>query len=184
MRDLRQELFGAQDWVAELISNTKPEQYSLPTPCSEFTVKDLLDHYMCGVCDKIESFPVDRTPAETRTVDDYLQEWNASSQRARAVWTDEAMHRDYTMSWGAVHSGPETVGIYLFEMVCHGYDLAYATGQSLEGPEAVAQAALEAAIEIVSNYPREETPYDPETRAPENAGPTVALAAFLGRDVS
>jgi len=99
MRDLRQELFGAQDWVAELISNTKPEQYSLPTPCSEFTVKDLLDHYMC-VCDKIESFPVDRTPAETRTVDDYLQEWNASSQRARAVWTDEAMHRDYTMSWG------------------------------------------------------------------------------------
>ena len=79
MRDLRQELFGAQDWVAELISNTKPEQYSLPTPCSEFTVKDLLDHYMC-VCDKIESFPVDRTPAETRTVDDYLQEWNASSQ--------------------------------------------------------------------------------------------------------
>lgn len=101
MRDLRQELFGAQDWVAELISNTKPEQYSLPTPCSEFTVKDLLDHYMCGVCDKIESFPVDRTPAETRTVDDYLKEWNASSQRARAVWTDEAMHRDYTMSWGA-----------------------------------------------------------------------------------
>ena len=99
MRDLRQELFGAQDWVAELISNTKPEQYSLPTPCSEFTVKDLLDHYMC-VCDKIESFPVDRTPAETRTVDDYLQEWNASSQRARAVWTDEAMDRDYTMSWG------------------------------------------------------------------------------------
>ena len=79
MRDLRQELFGAQDWVAELISNTKPEQYSLPTPCSEFTVKDLLDHYMC-VCDKIESFPVDRTPAETRTVDDYLQEWNTSSQ--------------------------------------------------------------------------------------------------------
>ena len=148
MRDLRQELFGAQDWVAELISNTKPEQYSLPTPCSEFTVKDLLDHYMC-VCDKIESFPVDRTPAETRTVDDYLQEWNASSQRARAVWTDEAMHRDYTMSWGAVHSGPETVGLYLFEMVCHGYDLAYATGQP-----------------------------------PENAGPTVALAAFLGRDVS
>ena len=153
MRDLRQELFGAQDWVAELISNTKPEQYSLPTPCSEFTVKDLLDHYMC-VCDKIESFPVDRTPAETRTVDDYLQEWNTSSQRARAVWTDEAMDRDYTMSWGAVHSGPETVGLYLFEMVCHGYDLAYAT------------------------------PYDPETRAPENAGPTVALAAFLGRDVS
>ncbi|WJZ02606.1 TIGR03086 family metal-binding protein [Corynebacterium freiburgense] len=209
MEDFRKELLEAFTWIEHLTANTPNEMFNLPTPCTQFSVEDLLTHFI-QVGEVITKLPVigrhphesvSNDPAgfekllhsfnqqfiENTSAEQRALSWRKVADNAQLVWDDPAMQRQYTMPWGIVYSGKEIVGLYLFELVCHGFDLAKATNQPVEIPNPhVAEAALKAAKELVHEEYRgidQGVPFEYATEAPDGAGPTVRLAAFLGREV-
>ena len=206
MHDYRTELFQAQQWLAQLIKEVDPQQHTDPTPCTEFDVGDLLGHLLMDV-ELLEQLPElqrDSSPGEKdlededfpakvqrykerhvlgRTGAQIAEVWERGARGSQEKWTDAALAKDYLMPWGTLYSGVQAVGMYLGEIVCHGYDLAKATGQPVEAPRAVAEAALVVAHELVQDSDRHEGTFHAAQPAPAGAGPTVQLAAFLGREM-
>ncbi|MDO5077378.1 TIGR03086 family metal-binding protein [Corynebacterium sp.] len=207
MQDYRNELWQAQDWVEQLIGNTTTADLDAQTPCEEFTVRGLLSHLM-QVGNVIAQLPVlgenpygsevldpnakvavlEEITAGTidgKTPQQWAAAWRELANATRKHWTDEKLDRDYPMPWGVTLSGAETVVLYLSEVLCHGYDLAKSTGQSVEVPDpTVAERAMTVVPKLISNdYRGHEhgVPFEPAVTPPADAGPTVRLAAFLGR---
>ena len=71
-------------------------------------------------------------------------------------------------------------GINLLDTATHTWDLATATGQSAELPDAVATAALEASRTFITPELRPGR-FDDEVPVPPDATATEALVAYLGR---
>lgn len=61
--DHRAAVFAAQEWVADLLDQVTPDQYALPTPCSEFDVDALIRH-VYGVADRLAAMGQGK-PAES-----------------------------------------------------------------------------------------------------------------------
>jgi uncharacterized protein (TIGR03086 family) len=76
--------------------------------------------------------------------------------------------------------GRVLASINLLDTATHTWDLATATGQPAELPEAVATAALEASRTVISPEIRQGRFAD-EQVAPAGATPTQQLVAYLGR---
>ncbi len=72
--------------------------------------------------------------------------------------------------------------ISFFETLVHGWDLASATGQTLELPDDLSEAALTASQRICSDRAREAGAFGPEVAAPADAGPFEQALALAGRD--
>ena len=76
--------------------------------------------------------------------------------------------------------GRVLAGINLLDTATHTWDIATATGQPTQLPDAVAEAALEVSRATISAEIRPGR-FGPEVAAPAGAGPTEQLVAFLGR---
>jgi hypothetical protein len=44
LEEQRRDYFGALEWVGGLMTVTTPDQLDVPTPCEEFTVRELMGH--------------------------------------------------------------------------------------------------------------------------------------------
>ncbi|MEU5941767.1 TIGR03086 family metal-binding protein [Micromonospora sp. NPDC047548] len=116
------------------------DQLDLPTPCQDFTVRDLVNH----VYDVVVNF---QTLALRREVDwsaktDHVTEgWRDrfADETGRLVeaWADSAAEEGASPGMGLPQ---ETVGLMgVIDLVVHGWDLARATGQPYQpAPEGVA----------------------------------------------
>lgn len=204
--DLRGPLFAAEEWVAELLQGVDPAQLRDPTPCAEFDVRQLITH-LAMVQDKITGFGTDhrdiyldpdRTPAElaaareelaVRYVDEVAaQDWSSQSRdrtaAALAAWSDATLDTPIQLGWGPILPGRIVAGIYLMEILAHGWDLATATGQPSEAPQAVAEIGFLAAQQGLPEEPRGievGVPFGPVVPAADDAGPTERLANWTGR---
>ncbi|MDO4687044.1 MAG: maleylpyruvate isomerase family mycothiol-dependent enzyme [Corynebacterium sp.] len=206
MHDYRDELFQAQQWIAELLRETQPGDYDKPTPCVDFTVRDLVTH-LFFVGEVMEALPItgenpfadafehpEKFPLlhqelaqkylVRKTAEDQSVAWLRLADSSRQHWRGASFNNEFRMPWGVTLTGAETVGLYVVEVVCHGYDLAAGIGATVEGPTAAAEAALVAAQVLIPAGERgmeHGVPFEPSTEASAGSGPTVQLAAFLGR---
>ncbi len=120
-----------------------PEQLELPTPCEGVDVHRLRCHLVmvlrriaaAGRGLPLAEWPVEEDIAETAIA----AEWDAAGHDVQAVWTDSSiLDRPTTLPWTTI-SGAETLAIYANELVVHAWDLATATGQTVEwDPELLA----------------------------------------------
>ena len=76
--------------------------------------------------------------------------------------------------------GRIVAGINLLDTATHTWDIATATGQPTQLPDDVATTALEVSRATISPEIRAGR-FGPELSAPDGAGPTEQLVAFLGR---
>jgi uncharacterized protein (TIGR03086 family) len=127
-----------------------------PTPCTEWTVGDLLDHIMdftrafTQVAQKLTDAPGTATPAPVPSAAHLPPHWRsrlpvlleelATAWKDPAAWTGSARAGGGTMP--AVAAGTAAVN----ELTVHGWDLARATGQDF----ATDPRILEALIEFLS----------------------------------
>lgn len=184
--DLRDDLRATTDWVATLVAGTSPDQLAAPTPCTEWTVRDLLSH-LVAVLDRVRVIGAGAHPFSVPSqLPDEPSDW-AGEFRARArlvwpVWDDAALQRTVTVPPGQAVPGAVALGHYVVEYLVHGWDLATATGQPAEAPADVATRALVAAQRAIPAEPRQAPlPFGPVQTPPTDAGPTRCLAAWLGR---
>jgi uncharacterized protein (TIGR03086 family) len=167
-----------------IVARVRPEQAGLPTPCSEFDVRQLLNHVVYDV----QTFTTMVTGAERGSPDADLigDDWVGAYQAAAAGLMDawRARGADGTMNLGRLGEMPAgwAVGQHYADIAQHGWDVALATGQSTELDPELGQAALDWARQSLKPEYRGKA-FAPEVAAPEGAPVYEKLAAFFGRAI-
>jgi uncharacterized protein (TIGR03086 family) len=176
--------------VQRLVDGVHPDQWTAPTPCEDWNVRQLLNHVangnavFAGVADGTRpSGPV--TPEE-RAVD-RLGDDPAAGFRASGRAMHEAFLRPGFLDaqvetpMMGLQQGPTIVHMRINELLIHGWDLARATGQSADLPEDLAEGALRLWQTRLADRPREGMPFDTPKEVADDAPAIDRLAAFLGR---
>lgn len=161
-------------------------QMNDPTPCSEFTVHDVLDHMIVLGGSFAYWFRGDEAPelkapavygwvpaAEFREVMDDLLD---------AVKSPGAMERLITTPMGEM-PGETFARLVAFDGLIHGWDLAKSTGQGFEVPAAVICAVDDFARGALTPETRDGNRFKDATSAPEDADQLERLVAFSGRSL-
>lgn len=175
---------GAQ--VALLITAVPADRWTAPTPCSEWTVRDLVAHLIAGNVkyagiargdDFVAGAPpasVGDDPAATyrQTLSDMLHAWEAPG----------ALDREIGLPRGQRGRAEVAAWIHLAETLGHGWDLATATGQQAGFNDEDVAASL---AECRRRMPAERGQESPFADAVAPAGERLIdqLAAYLGRSV-
>lgn len=174
------------DDTGQLIAGIRTEQWEDPTPCTEWSVRDLVDHLVTGNDLAARVLVGDSGRKDTASTDlrpdQRADAYRASAQRLLAAFASPgAMDRIVTVPFGRV-PGVVALHLRLVEALVHGWDLARATGQPLRYDEDAAVRALEFTREKLAEVPSDRSPFGPPLQAPGDASALDRLAACLGRD--
>ncbi|HEY7102753.1 MAG TPA: TIGR03086 family metal-binding protein [Mycobacteriales bacterium] len=168
--------------VDRLIGMLRPEQWTLPTPCSDWTVGELVDH-LVGMNRVFAALLADEPPP--RRVGGGpgpAQAYRDSAAALLAAFSRPgALDRSYRGPLGTA-TGADRLQIRLYDLLAHGWDLAQATGQPAQLPEDAAEQALAfARVQIVDSA--RPGRFDPAQVVSPYAPAIERLVAFLGRRV-
>ncbi len=175
------QLARAIDAVAPIVAAVRPEQLDLPSPCTEWTVRQVIAHLVAGN-EGLTALLEEREPGETDLGDDPAAAFAASGERLlAAVRAPGALDGSLVMPFGPVPA-PMAVGFRFGDVLNHGWDVARATGQPTDFAPELHEAALAMVRRTMASYDRTNSPaFKPETPAPAGASAADRLAAFLGR---
>jgi len=178
------------DETTGVIDKIGPDQLGDPTPCTEWTIRDLINHItggstMFAVSAEQGSVPDDlmaQLMGGDNLGDDYKGAWGAASARAMAVFAQPGvLERIVTLPFGEMPAGI-ALNIAIFDVATHATDLAQATGQTIADTELL-EAALEMGRKMIGPDMRQPGLFGAEQPAPADAPVTDRLLAFAGRKV-
>ena len=172
----------AQDAFAGVLANVSPDQLGAPTPCSEWAIRDLLEHVIGGN-EQVGLWAESPIEPPARP-DDIVAAHRAAAAAAQEVFArPDGMSVMFKLPFGEI-PGQMFIGMRTSDVLTHAWDLAAATGQSTDlDPELAAEqlAAVRAFVGPQFRGPgqffAEEQPCSSERP------PADQLAAFLGRKV-
>ncbi len=174
------------DEATVVVDNVAPDQLGNPTPCAEWTVRDVLDHISNGAvlfARSAEQGSIsDELMAQIADGRNYKDAWRAASAVAMtAAAKPGALEKTVTLPFGEM-----TVGAFLnyviFDLTTHATDLARATGQTISNTDLL-EAALEAGRQTVGPGMRQPGVFDPEQPVSADAPIVDRLQAFAGRRI-
>ena len=174
---------------AGLLGTVAPEELTLPTPCAEYDVRQLISHVV-GVTRRFAVVGEGGDGMAVPTHADGVADdgWSAAFadvlQQATAAWADDAkLAGEYTVPWGRVPGGA-VVGGYVMETLTHTWDLSRALGHRKPLDEELALVVLPLAHQALPADRRGgEVPFAAVREAPADSDAYDRLAAWLGRDV-
>jgi uncharacterized protein (TIGR03086 family) len=172
----------AQDAFAALLANVSPDQLGAPTPCSEWTIQDLIEHVMYG--NEHVGLWAEKPTQPPARPGDIVAAHRVTADAAQEIFAGpDGMSTMFTLPFGEI-PGQLFIGVRTGDVLTHAWDLAAATGQSTDIDPELATEQLAAVRAFVGpqfrgpgNIFAEEQPCSSE-RAPADQ-----LAAFLGRKV-
>ncbi len=173
--------------AADVVANVKPDQLDDPTPCTEWTVRDLINH-MVGVMQMFTTAAAGEPPSVNPfgSPDDVIgDDPRTAYDEARAnllrTWRERGLDGTVTLTVGDMPA-QVAVTICLIDEMQHGWDLAKATGQDYQADEAVLDVAEEFTHQNMTPERRGEgSPFLEAVDPPAGASRTDQLAAFMGR---
>ena len=173
--------------IATLIAGMSPEQIDHPTPCDDWTVRELLNHVVGGAHMFAAAFSGQAPAAHDGPVDllggDPAAAWQGAMDAfAAGVDSPGALDNIVPMPWGPT-PGTIVYEILKFDVLVHAWDLATATGQQVSLPDEMVEATIAVAAQFISPDLRASGAFGPELAAPAGASPIERLAAFTGRSV-
>jgi uncharacterized protein (TIGR03086 family) len=178
------QLARALSATEQVVAAVRDEQWTAPTPCEAWTVRDLLGHLVGGqllVTALLhgEQPPPDRDPLGA----DPLAAFRTSGQAMRAAFAQPgALERTVAVPVGTV-PGAVALHLRLTELLVHGWDLARATGSPTSAPEDLAEQELAFSRAQLQRVPPGRRPFGPSQPVAEDAPALERLAALLGRRV-
>jgi uncharacterized protein (TIGR03086 family) len=176
----------ALERTAALVAQTNPSNFSNPTPCSGFTVKDVLNHLIGGnamYVDVVSGKESAFDGATDRAGDDPSGAFLASKTAVLEALSDpKVFERNWKFPFGELPPA-QGLGILLLEATVHGWDLAKGLGVDATIDPTLATTILEGAKQAITPEWRnpEGNPFGPAVEVPDSASPTEKLVAFLGR---
>src|ERR1700676_4184396 len=169
--------------MIEVLGGVADDRLTSPSPCTEFTVGDLIDHVDL-VAQGATALARGSSELPDTGYSNLEPDWRATvTEHVRALgkaWDDPA-------GWGGMGKVPgsdlfnSTWGkIALTELVVHGWDIATATGQAFDLPEHTLQACLEHVAVFVPNAPSPDL-WGPPVEVPHDAALLDRNLAVTGR---
>jgi uncharacterized protein (TIGR03086 family) len=177
----------ALDQTAVLVAGVRPDQLTLPTPCSEWDVRTLLRHVIC------KDLPIFAVAARGETADwradpaplgdNPAGDFRRGAKTVIDAWNSADLDRQMPGPGGSTVPLRSRIDQQLAELAVHGWDIARATSQPAELDPEVAQHSLDWSNRMLR----------PEHRGPDKAfGHEVPvagdapvydrLAGWFGRD--
>ncbi len=177
----------AAQQAGKIVAGVTPDQFALPTPCSEFDVKALVNHMIGGLymfdaaarSTSIQMAELEKDFVQDGAATAYEQ---AANQLCETVGVDGVIMNKWELPFGSM-PGMIAVGIGIMESVQHGWDLAKATGQTPSFDTELLEICMRTAKMMPEEQARNPRVFGPEQSAPEGAPLADQLAAFLGRTV-
>jgi uncharacterized protein (TIGR03086 family) len=170
----------AQDVFAGIMANVKPDQLDLPSPCTEWDAKAVIEHVIGGN-QWVQQLADQQPPA---LPDDRAAAHAASAAGAQAVFAaSDGLTRAFELPF-ATMPGSGFIGLRTSDVFAHAWDLAKATGQATDLDPELASEALEAAkMRLSPAFRGPGRPFGEEQPCPAGRPVADQLAAFLGRVV-
>jgi uncharacterized protein (TIGR03086 family) len=177
------------DQVAGLLAAIGDDQLTDSTPCEEYSVAVLLNHFLgltwvFASAAKKERGPHTDNPPGTPSPD-LDPAWRALLRdRLTALaeaWADPDAWDGETVAGGVTLPGEVMALVALNEVAIHGWDLARATGQDYELPSPVIDVLLEFDGQDADDQAAREGIYAPVVRVAD-ASPQDRLIAITGRN--
>jgi uncharacterized protein (TIGR03086 family) len=184
-------LATALDGTGRLVAAVTEEQWDLPTPCSDWTVRQLVNHVVGGnrlftrVLSGEPLPPRDQLGARAR--EDQLGTDPAAAYAASAADLLSALRAPgvlagtYTVP-AATLPGPAIVHLRTVETLVHGWDLARAIDRPAPFPQDLAEGELAFSRDLLGRIPEGRHPFGPSQPVDDDAPAIDRLAALLGRD--
>jgi uncharacterized protein (TIGR03086 family) len=177
------------EMTGQVVDQIEPEQLDNPTPCTEWTVRDVLNHVtggatMFGLCVRDGEVPDEKLGA-LLTGDNLGADFKASYHRAsedaeEAFAIPGAMDRIVKLPFGEMPAGV-ALNIAIFDVATHAWDLAKATGQGTDLDPEISTVAYQVAKNMLSDDLRNAGLFGPEVAVAESAPVADRLAGFAGR---
>lgn len=170
--------------LAGVVGGISPADLDRPTPCAGFTVRGVLEHMLGGAAAFAAAFRGEQPPApgDAAPPDDVLGSFGpALTSLVDAIRSPGALERDVAAPFGEV-PGMTFARFVVLDGLVHGWDLATATGQAYEPPDALVAEVTAFATEALPPLRDGETFAEPTT-PPASASPIERLAALTGRKV-
>jgi uncharacterized protein (TIGR03086 family) len=178
------------DQTGRVIQNIGPDQLGNATPCTEWSVRDVINHLaggatMFSVCVEegaISDEQFGQLMTGDNLGDDYKGAYDAAAKRARLAFSQEgALEKMVKLPFGEMPAGI-ALNIAVFDVLTHGCDLAKATGQPVDDTELL-ETALAVGRQMIGPELRAPGFFDPEQPVADDASPSDKLLAFAGRKV-
>jgi uncharacterized protein (TIGR03086 family) len=172
-----------------IVGGIEPSQLDNPTPCGEWTVRDVLNHITGGADmfaiaaaeGKVPDEKLGQLMAGDNLGDDYKGAFKAASARAVKAFEPEGIvDKMITLPFGEMPAGA-AVNIAIFDVATHTWDLAKGTGQSTALDPEVLGAAFELAQQMLADDWRAAGMFGTQVPVPDDAPIQDRLAGFTGR---
>jgi uncharacterized protein (TIGR03086 family) len=180
------DLHDAGAALAQLVAGVGEDQWTAPTPCTEWTVAELVVHVTMGnrISTALLRGQERPGPAEQAPVDQLRPAFERSmAELQQAFGAPGALEQTVTLPIGDI-PGTAALDLRVTELLVHGWDLGQATGQDLAAPERAVQRALAFSREFVHRIPPGRQPFAASQAVPEDAPALDRLVALLGREAS
>jgi uncharacterized protein (TIGR03086 family) len=183
-------LAEALELAGRLVAAVKPDQWELPTPCTAWDVRQLVDHLVAGhqlVARVLHGEPFEQAVAAVRSVDDKLggdaaAAYDASATDVLAAFAvPGVLERPVHVPFGTV-PGAVALHLRIVECLVHGWDLATALGVPFDPPTPLVEQEIAFSGPLLGQVPPERRVFAPSRTAAEGARPIERLAALLGRE--
>jgi uncharacterized protein (TIGR03086 family) len=163
----------ASQWTADKVRGAK--DLDAPTPCTEWKVRDLLNHmldtsrYFVSSARGQDASPPGPNPPSLLS-DDPARDFEQARKELLSTFDDEAV---------VEKTGP-ALGIAFSDQLLHGWDLARATKQDATMPAGLPEAAYDAIHGRFTDEQRKGV-FGPEVQVDAAATPQQRLLAYTGR---
>ncbi|MFE3258130.1 TIGR03086 family metal-binding protein [Nocardia sp. NPDC059091] len=165
----------------------RPEQLPAPTPCTEFDVRTLINHWVLYSAYGLEcralrrAIPDDLSGRDFTATADWAEKYAAQLDRAVQAWSEPAVWEgEIDLGWSSMPAS-DVAGMLLAELALHGWDVAAATGQEFR----ISASAATTIGEIIDSSAEEYRSYGMFVAAVEvadDAEPFVRAVAASGRN--
>jgi uncharacterized protein (TIGR03086 family) len=173
-----------------IVNGVGADQLAEPTLCTEWTVRDVINHITGGATMFAECID-DGSIADERMAalfggdnlgDDYKGAFERATNHALATFDEPGMaEKMVKLPFGEMPAGI-ALNIAVFDVTTHAADIARATGQAIADQELLEQA-LAVGRQIIGPDMRKAGVFDPEQPIGADADVTDRLLAFAGRKV-
>ena len=179
-------LAAALDGTGQLVAAVGTEQWQLPTPCPDWSVRQLVAHVVGGnrlAAGVLRGDPLDQLgrPGEDPLGDDPVGAFRASADELLAAAGGAGVPAGtFTLPAGTL-PGPAVLHLRTVEALVHGWDVARATGQRAPFPDELVEPELAFSRALLGRLPADRQPFGPSRPVADDAPAIDRLAALLGR---
>jgi|1186.fasta_scaffold318163_2 uncharacterized protein (TIGR03086 family) len=183
-------LSTALDGAGHLVAAVRAEQWDEPTPCADWSVRQLVNHLVGGnrLVTRVlsgEPLPPPDQLGRRAHVDqlgtDPADAFRTTAEAMLAAFgRPGVLERAHTLPVGTL-PGPAVVHLRIVETLVHGWDLACAIGRPVPFPDELAAAELAFSQDLLGRLPEERQPFARSQPVPDDAPAIDRLVALLGR---